>query len=70
VRGEKKYLRGTLDSAHFSSHEKSNYRVKMQQENSAHIRFRNLTIWMYILSKHRELSKHINIHEIAEIFLA
>jgi hypothetical protein len=40
----KKHLRGALDSAHFSSHEKSNYLVKMQQENSVHIRFRILTI--------------------------
>jgi hypothetical protein len=35
---------GALDSAHFSSHEKNNYLVKMQQENLAHIRFRILTI--------------------------
>jgi hypothetical protein len=37
----KKYIRGALDSAHVLSHEKSNYLVKMQQENSAHFRFRN-----------------------------
>jgi len=33
-----------LDSAQVLLPEKSNYLVKMQQENSAHIRFRNLTI--------------------------
>jgi hypothetical protein len=43
-RREKKYLRGALDSAQVLSREKSNYLVKMHQENSAHIRFRNLTI--------------------------
>jgi len=30
-----------LDSAQVLSHEKSNYQVKMQQENSEHMRFRN-----------------------------
>jgi hypothetical protein len=40
----------------------------MQQENLAQIRLRISIICRHILSKHRELLKQINIHEIAENF--